>query len=266
MQRSLGGVSVFGENDEKEEKKPHDEFSRFVCELTSASFELDEAERVADYEKRIIVFHRTQCTMPRPPLTPAIVKMDDLLKESLWAGEDHEDSAAKKFLVDNMLILKEAGYTTLFMEHLFYEDQGELDKYFATPHALIPPRTKASLEDQDQRIRRDGISKERLQKYCFTGVLAAAKAAGIRVVGIDERFEYRPSCQGTREEGVMRSRQESMNFLAHQIITREISLGRTTKWIGFVGETHLKQILPGVLGVGELLGARVVHLRDRCYE
>jgi hypothetical protein len=96
----------------------------------------------------------------------------------------------------------------------------------------------------------------------FIALLWAAKAANIRIVGIDTQSEYKmfpPKTVG----GVDPLRQQSMNYVAHEIIQYEMKAHPHEKWLAFMGEAHLCEVVPGVLGMGELTGARAVHIRDR---
>jgi hypothetical protein len=189
----------------------------------------------------------------------------ELLNGNLLLGEVHEHISPKKFLIENMKILAEAGVKILFLEHIFYENQHELDVYcaqgkklFATPP--VPPRTAAALSEKDMRMT--GSADDRA-KYNFTQVVVAARKAGIRVVGIDGYYEYEKySGKSIGEDGLKANRHASMNFMATEIMRREIHANPHAKWVGLIGDAHLKQLRPGVLGMRELMRTRVVHICD----
>jgi hypothetical protein len=189
--------------------------------------------------------------------------LDDFLASPLLVGEDHTDVSPKIFLIENLGRLKKEGYTTLFLEHLFYENQGELDAYFKSPPGTpLPQATAACASEQDGRIRCAEGSEAMVAHYNFSALIMAAKELGIRIVGIDSYYEYAKHTRGPKEHEIGVRRQQSMNYMAYHIIQSEMHGKPKEKWMGLVGETHLKHQVTGVLGVGELLGARTIHVRD----
>ena len=67
---------------------------------------------------------------------------NQLLENSFCVGENHSDQAPKKFLIENMRLLKEVGYEILFLEHLLYNStlQDSLDFYFESPPKADMPQ------------------------------------------------------------------------------------------------------------------------------
>jgi hypothetical protein len=191
-------------------------------------------------------------------------RLDNLLEGNFFVGEDHENVSPKRFLIENMKALKTAGFTTLFLEHLFYENQQELDTYCkGKSSAKIPTSTAADLSVQDERVNAGKGHEAENQRYNYTELVKAAKAAGIRVVAIDSRYEYLKFSGHTKGEyGVIENRQRAMNHMAFEVIRQEMRARPKEKWIGLVGETHLRELIPGVRGVSELLNAKSVHVKD----
>jgi hypothetical protein len=67
--------------------------------------------------------------------------------EGVCVGEHHDSLASKKFLVDNMALLKDEGVDTIYLEHIFADTQGEmLKEYFKKDGLEMPLRLARYLE------------------------------------------------------------------------------------------------------------------------
>lgn len=103
------------------------------------SQQLTEKEDADAFESKVDAFFAQEAQLK--PTSP-VKDIGDVLSDNFIVGETHDQTSTKKFLMDNMNALKESGYTTLFMEHLFYEHQQELDDYIFNADAVLDPKLK----------------------------------------------------------------------------------------------------------------------------
>lgn len=161
-----------------------------------------------------------------PPVKKAnepLKDAEDLKKSSFIIGEAHQHVSSKRFLIENMKMLKKEGFEILFMEHFFYDtDQIDLDKFFQTKDAPLSGTLQARLREME---RHQLIIGDEVVKYSFTDVLYAAREAGIRVVGIDVSTTYKAQKIDYNNEQLDDKRQRYMNFTAHEIIKKEAGSG-----------------------------------------
>jgi hypothetical protein len=113
----------------------------------------------------------------------------DLLEGSICIGEKHSDVAPKKFLIQNMPLFRESGFTVLFMEHLSVKEHLNLLKeYFTSEEMSDGLKTKLSVLDEGHKS--PSADQEKLQqwrsKYNFTEIVKAAKQNGIEVIPLEE--------------------------------------------------------------------------------
>lgn len=213
-------------------------------------------------------------TIPEPvpcEMSPTSLRSDTALFEEIFnkqgfdgvcVGEHHRARNPKKFIIDNLSDLKRMGVTTLFMEHLCYDAmQPLLDAYFASPSDEMPTLLKCYLHEFDlcQGLPREG--------YSFSKLVHSAKAAGIRVVGLDtiscKSFKYvDPSDPSAPYDP---SRLIALNYVAKDIIAHEKGAG---KYIALIGSDHganmpaQKGVLKVVPGIANLSRCPFVVVDD----
>lgn len=183
-----------------------------------------------------------------------------LLNHSFCVGESHSSAAPKRFLIENMETLKNQGYSTLFLEHLFYDSvmQDSLDEY------CNPPKDKPMPKDLERYLTDLG------KGYCpfggydeqfnFCTLVEAAKKHGIRIVGIDTEKSYQMGVTMFGAGGA--ERMKGMNFAAQEIIRKE---ARTGKWMALMGNAHIGTMY-GVPGVSEIMGVPSIDISDHTAE
>lgn len=137
-------------------------------------------------------------------------------------GETHSHAAPKRYLMEQMQNYAAAGYKTLFVEHLLYDEhQSDLNAFHRT--GTIPTQLAEYLASQNagqMEEKDDGT-------HNYTGVLKAAQTHGIRVVAIDTSLSYSfPSGK---------PRALAFSLTAAEIISREAG---TDKWVAFMGNGH----------------------------
>lgn len=148
--------------------------------------------------------------------------------QGLCIGECHLDGNPKKFLIDNMEILRDLGVKTLFMEDYLYDTQQPLlDHYFETPDAKPPLLVKTF---QDGWSEAYGFKAP----YTYVDILRKAKSLGIRIVGIDTSAANEMGIGSSGKPNPM-ARLRAMNYVAQQIIDREKGEG---KYLAFMGGLH----------------------------
>lgn len=175
--------------------------------------------------------------------------------EGVFIGEFHDNGASKSFLIENMQRLKEAGVTTLFMEFVEYDGgQKALDAYFQSkdPKMDIPPEVKVILQEYDDHFHFEdkGIPG-------FMDLVRAAKAAGIRIVGLESEASSLAGYSRTGSGGA--ERLEALNYNTKVIIDKEKGDG---KFIALMGTSHVIET-DGVLGMSQMMGLPSMLLFDQ---
>lgn len=165
---------------------------------------------------------------------------DLLAGDSFCLGEIHEHLTPTQFMAENVDLFKSAGFTTLYLEGLNVEAQGELDVYLNAPSGTqLPPRLNQ-------------------------GFLANAKAAGLRVVGIDSNFANSSTLGKSDQSNWQRSRVAAFNCCAVQIIQADETNRQGGKFIVFVGSDHLgfADASGSITGIAQFLQVKSVCIAD----
>lgn len=144
----------------------------------------------------------------------------------LFVGENHKEVAARRLILQAMPAIRKAG-ATLCLEHFFYESQqSTLDQWIlgTPPGTPMPFELEAYARNLDREY---GLGRE---ETGFLDLLQSAKEHGVRVVALDtEAVRARPS------DNHYGNRVENMNYVASQIIAKEVGHGA---FVGLVGNTH----------------------------
>ena len=167
---------------------------------------------------------------------------EDLLGGNLCIGERHSDVAPKKFLIQNMPLFKDSGFTVLFMEHLSIKEHlNLLEEYFAKEEMSHELKTKLNHLDNGHELHSGGKKKSKeWRNYNFTEIVKAAKHNGIKVIPLEESEDsWR---RVNKREGGMREAVLSLN--AKKVIDQHAG----SKWLALVGSAHLNtyQDIPGI--------------------
>jgi hypothetical protein len=189
--------------------------------------------------------------------------------DGIVVAEFHSEIASKRFIADNLQTLRDHGVRTLFMEHLFSDvHQADLNIFFAAPAgSAIPPKLQAYLTKLDHgHMTRFNPSNPEYAAYAalrprygFTGLIVAAKEAGLPVVAIDCRVSYDICSEGAYSDPTIdKHRGQVLNYLACKHIAQHQSSGR---WIALVGNSHANTF-KGVPGIAEMSGAVTVAVND----
>lgn len=207
------------------------------------------------YTEKYERFYDSFSASPKPS---PLHEFQDCLSQSFIVGETHSDVSPKRFLCENMSHLKEQGYEALFMEHLYYDAQADLDEYFKTGE--MPDRLKKQLEELDEGhgwLHR-GEKKKSWGQNNFTAIVTEARKAGIRIIAIDISYIY--GLQGRRER---KERVPEMNYGAYEIMRHEIEENHYTKWIALMGNSHaIRCEGEPTPGMNEMMGVRSVLFFD----
>ncbi len=174
---------------------------------------------------------------------------------NLLIGEAHVDVASKALLKKHMKALKQAGYDTLYVEHLLTDlHQADLDIFLRTQR--MPDRLKAYLHRQDQ-----GQMPNYTGNDTYTAVCQAAAKYNIRIRALDCTASYH--LKGVYDEHV--SRNEMFSYFATQVIEADQLANGPHKWVAFIGSAHTNYNL-GVPGLADTLSAVSLHVRDTAPE
>ncbi|MGE7991834.1 dermonecrotic toxin domain-containing protein [Pseudomonas sp. NPDC089554] len=172
--------------------------------------------------------------------------------EGLVVGEIHAQAGSKRFLIDNMALLKKQKVDVLYLEHFMTDfHQADLDLFSQTGE--MPQDLSDYVNAQDRGHRTD-----RLGRYTFRQVLVAAQRQGIRLRAIDCLASYRQAWESTPSRV---TRIQMMNFYAHQVIEADQLTHGKSRWIALVGAAHANSY-DGVPGVSELEGAIGLRVQD----
>lgn len=227
------------------------EFSRKMSMISTP-------EKAAALEKRMDQFFLNREAKSIEPAS----KLSDFLENNFIVGEVHSHISAKKFLIQNMTLLKLVGFTTLFMEHLYYDEQRELESF--DPNSESGSIIHERLDKLDHGyLERDPAYAAAWKQNNFSALVKAAKRVGIRIVAIDTSYTYQAQYlhkDPHTGESWDNYRIRSMNYTAANIMTLE--LAKTPgKWCALMGSAHIKKYQT-ILGVGELMGARTIFFND----
>src|SRR3989338_5385536 len=180
----------------------------------------------------------------------------DLLDGNFVLGENHEDISPKKFLIQNMRLLKDRGYDILFMEHLTQaEHQRLLDAYCNADE--MQKELELYLNDLNEGHMnedfRESTYREQKGEFNFRTIVEGAKAAGIKVVALEVDIKsYRFRHTGNQERMIHFNSQVCDVVFSEEERFLEIH-GRKPKWLALVGNTHLNTYcdIPGIFEIIE---------------
>lgn len=219
---------------------------------------------------------------PEPINSVPVESLSDLLQTNFVVGEAHQDRAPKNFLIQNMTKFKEAGFTTLFLEHLYYDDQQEMDDYdpASAEHSEAMENRLSELDagfsissnrNKDHNEECQCHECQYLLGNNFLELVIVAKQCGIRVVGIDTEYTYSEQYDSEHHEfayggptGFTRDnfRIKSMNYTATKIIEKETQ-EHPGKWFGLMGRRHCHSQDDNIQGVPQLTGAKTVIIETQ---
>ncbi|SDS48003.1 membrane-targeted effector domain-containing toxin [Pseudomonas prosekii] len=198
---------------------------------------------------------------PRPtlPQITASTTAEAFLKQigdsalpGLVIGEAHVHESSKALLRTQMKKIKQAGFKTLYVEHLLTDlHQAELDIFHQTQH--LPSGLKIYLKNQDSGHMGPFYNGPNT----YSQVVQAAGKYGIRVRALDCTASYHLKGLGDRDV----SRNSMFSYFAAQVIQADQLAQGPHKWIALVGSAHSNNNL-GVPGLAEMLGAVSLNVRD----
>lgn len=203
----------------------------------------------------------TDYAPPARPLLPEVTaatttesfikQVSDSSLSGLIIGEGHSHEAGKALLRTQMKTLKDAGFKTLYVEHLLTDlHQAELDLFLHTRR--LPDGLKTYLRQQDR-----GHMPLNTGPDTYTQVVQAANKYGIRIRALDCTASYH--LKELSDPGA--SRNSMFNYFAAKVIEADQAAHGPHKWVAFVGSAHTNNNL-GVPGLAEMLGAVSLNVRD----
>lgn len=162
--------------------------------------------------------------------------------------DNHAQGATKDLLIDGMDDLAAQGVTTLFVEHFWQEQQALLDQYLTAPaDAPLPPALAEAVRKLDEAPGLNGGQH-------FERLLAAAKRARVRVVGLDDFDAKTPQDNDPRN---WERRAARFNKTAADVVKREKGAG---KFLLMAGAKHNNTHEGGIPGLAQLLGVHTVEV------
>ncbi len=182
--------------------------------------------------------------------------LEKLFDGNLCIAESHDHISPKKFLTQNMRLLKDRGYDVLFMEHFCYrEHQDLIDQYFASSSAEMPKELAKYLDELTRGHMTDSFGASEDEKYLtaasrynFRTILEEAKRCGLKVVCAEkDKFTYK--C-GYLSRGPNRMAVFNHNF--RELVKEHEADHGSQKWVLFVGNGHVNS-LHGVPGICEII-------------
>lgn len=251
--------------------KARKEFCQSLVPQTKVTYKINSKEITeiqlnleAFSQKRDHFFNNASPQTAKKPLG----KTSDLFEESFVIGEAHSHISPKQFLIANMEKMKANGYQVLFMEHLFYDThQEDLDQFLKTgemSNELMVQLKKMNDHGMGHFFGpHSSLTGDIWKKDNYIEVLQAARAAGIRIVGIDISSVYNSQKIGFDSEQLDDTRIGYMNYTAAHIMEREINaLAADQKWCALMGNAHVNSF-SNTPGIAELLHTRSVYIFDK---
>ncbi|TWD49331.1 membrane-targeted effector domain-containing toxin [Pseudomonas sp. SJZ131] len=181
-----------------------------------------------------------------------IKQIGDSRLPGLVIGEAHAHESSKALLRKQMKKIKDAGFKTLYVEHLLTDlHQAELDVFHQTQ--WLAPKLKAYLKYLDSGHMGpfyDGPNT-------FSQVVQAAGKYGLRVRALDCTASYH--LKGISDPNT--SRNMMFSYFASRVIEADQLARGPHKWLAFVGNAHGNNNL-GVPGLAEMLGTVSLQVRD----
>ena len=195
-------------------------------------------------------------------------KFSELLGNNFIIGETHQHTSPKKFLIQNMSLLKDRGFNTLFLEHLCTrEHQGPLNDLYNSPAQQLPEKFKNYLIGQDK-----GFDHGHNAEYGFLKLVESAIDNGVKIIALeanmaiykgeldlgllDIREPHRKA--GTKRTGRLNiielpckagpPRTALLNYIAAHRIKEYAQNNPGKKWFSLVGEGHVntRNDMPGI--------------------
>ncbi|WP_256659350.1 membrane-targeted effector domain-containing toxin [Pseudomonas sp. KBW05] len=195
-------------------------------------------------------YHKSAKTKARPTLSdlPKNASQSDVIdtvyqkSPGMIIGEDHSQSAALRFSIDNAERFKANKVSTYYSEGFEHSLQPDLDKFFETGE--FSPALRQNLK----LIDRAHLGHE---PYTNKNLLLTMRKNGIRVKAIDV-----PSAEPKTR------RLKNMNFYASKVIEHDQAMNPGEKWVARVGSDHVFTYdgEPPVRGISELTGATGVSI------
>ncbi|MFV3287853.1 dermonecrotic toxin domain-containing protein [Pseudomonas sp. NY11955] len=190
--------------------------------------------------------------LPRESSPKQIIRSLYQRSHGLVVGESHSQLGSKRFLIDNMALLKKQKVSVLYMEHFLTDfQQADLDLFNRTGQMPKDLETYVTILD-------GGHWTDPANRYTFKQVMIAAQKQNIRIQPIDCLASYR---QAWERKPSSRIRQEMMNYFAHLTIDADQATRGPGKWLALVGSTHANTF-EGVPGLSELQGAIGLRFED----
>ena len=198
---------------------------------------------------------------------------ENLLEANFFIGENHQDINPKKFLIQNMQLLANSGYSVIFMEHLWEGLQDDLTGYLDRGGIETPEQLKMGLDRVTQgylsdtadflKVTADFLKvveenkdyKDASKTFNYNAIVREAARVGIKVIPLEISEEnYKFFSRGA-------DRMIYLNSNAVDVVTREVAANPDLKYVGFVGSGHLLQ-KHGIPGICEALGVQDVVIGD----
>lgn len=201
------------------------------------------------------------------PSLPALQNLQELFGSHIMLGAHRHHQLPKRFLIDNMAALKEAGFNMLFLEFFYYDnDHAMLDEYFNSTDPTVSEKFKDRLSTI-LRFRIACPSEVFFQQLVddYIELFNSAKTHGIRIIGL-ELNHVSLFLSGTYASTQYDTRVPYFNYQATQIIQQEANNDPSGKWIAMVSLAHLhdhatfnEQPVPGI---ADVTGSRVIITQD----
>lgn len=191
---------------------------------------------------------------------------ENLLEANFFIGENHKDINPKKFLIQNMQLLADSGYSVIFMEHLWEGLQDDLTGYLDRGGRETPEQLKMGLDRVTEGYLSDAAAfletfeknkayKDASETFNYNAIVREAARVGIKVIPLEISEENYKSFPREADRMIY------LNSNAVDVVTREVEANPDLKYVGFVGSGHLLQ-KHGIPGICEALGVQDVVIAD----
>ena len=214
---------------------------QYGIELTE---ELSESMSQEEFYRRIGNLQKSVSSTVAIPENK-VASLEQILEENIIVGEiSHSDITGKRFLIDNMEAFKNAGYTTLYFEHLYYDQhQYLLDELQQSGKMHILLEQRLQLFDRYYGV--GAASEQEWSEYNFSALVKAAQKYQIRIVALDIKAVY--ELQDSKTPGKGRDLEDRTimgDYCFARIIQhdqeRQERHQSNEKFIAFIGGGHIQ--------------------------
>ncbi len=185
------------------------------------------------------------------------VGWSNIFDHNLVIGEVHHHLTPKRFLIENMGLLKEKGYNVIFLEHIDQQEYGS--DLRSLQNNIFSDKIRDKLSRMDSGFM-EHLRDDLKTIYNFTAVVNAAMKHGIEVVGLDvDEENWRKYKSG--EYRMCYFNDNARNVILDKGKEYKNNQKKDPKWLCLVGSGHLKTRY-GIPGICDIIDVQALLVTD----